>query len=78
MIAQSGWRHLFAAWSIAVTVAAIALGVSGLPPLFDFAQAGLTSHRFMNPRHDPAAYHSPSNAIDLFHGELVLQLSLRA
>ena len=67
MVAQFGWRHMFAACGIATAVAVIALSVSGLPRAFDFVQAGSTSHRFTNPRHDPAAYHPPSNAIDPFH-----------
>ncbi len=67
MVAQFGWRHMFAACGIATAVAVIALSVSGLPWAFDFVQAGSTSHRFTNPRHDPAAYHPPSNAIDPFH-----------
>jgi len=74
MVAQFGWRHLFAACGIATAVAAIALSVSGLPRVFDFVQAGptshrLTSHRLTNPRHEPAAYHPPSNAVDPFHDE---------
>jgi hypothetical protein len=31
MVAQFGWRHMFAACGIATAVAAIALSVSGLP-----------------------------------------------
>jgi hypothetical protein len=69
MVAEFGWRHLLAAWGIAIAVAAIALSVSGLPRLFDFTQAGLTSHQLTNPRHDPAAYHAPSHADDLFYDE---------
>jgi Uncharacterized protein conserved in bacteria (DUF2076) len=64
MVAQFGWRHMFAACGIATAVAVVALSVSGLPRAFDFVQAGSTSHRFTNPRHDPAAYHPPSNAVD--------------
>jgi len=69
MVARFGWRHLFAAWSIAIVVAAIALSVSEIPRLFDSAEAGLTSHRLTNPQHDPAAYHSSANAVDLFYDE---------
>ena len=36
---------------------------------FDFVQAGPTSHRLTNPRHEPAAYHPPLNAVDPFHDE---------
>ena len=55
MLAQFGWRHLFAACGVATAVAAIALSVSGLPLVFGFVQAGPTSHRLTNPRHEPAA-----------------------
>ena len=70
MIAHVGWRHLFATWCIVIVIAAIALGMSGLPRVFDFALAGPASHSLTNPRHDPAAAHNPpSNVIDPFYDE---------
>jgi hypothetical protein len=74
MVTQFGWRHLFAACGIATAVAAAALSMSELPRLFDFAQAGPTSHRLTSPRHDPAASNPPaysprSNAFDPLYDE---------
>jgi len=69
MVAQFGWRHLFAACGIATAIAVAALTMSGLPRLFDFAQAGPTSHRLTNPRHDPAAYNPPSKVFDPLYDE---------
>lgn len=69
MVAQFGWRHLLAAWSIAAAAGAIAFGVYGLPQLFDFAQADPTSHRLTIPRYDPAGYNPPSNVYEFFYDE---------
>jgi hypothetical protein len=69
MLAQFGWRHLLAASVIATVITTIALSMSALPSLFDLAPAGPASHRLTNPRHDPAASHPPSNALDPFYDQ---------
>lgn len=69
MVARFDWQHLLAASGIAAAIAAMALSMTGLPLLFDAAQAGGASHRLTNPRHDPAAYNPPSNAFDPFYDE---------
>ena len=69
MIAHVDWRHLFATWCIVIAIAAIALGMSGLPRVFVFSLADPASHSLTNPRHDSAAHNPPSNVIDPFYGE---------
>jgi hypothetical protein len=73
MVAQFDRRNLFAAYGIAAAIAAVALSMAGLPGLFDFAQAGPTSH-VSNPRHDPAAfkpraYNPRANVFDPLYDE---------
>ena len=69
MLAQFGWRYLFAAWGIAAALAGIALSGSGLPRLLDLTHAGPASHGLTNPWHDGAAYHPRSDAADPFYDE---------
>lgn len=69
MVAQIGWRHLFAAWGIVTVIAVVALGVSGLPSVFDFAHGARVSDGLFNPRHEPAAHTAPSDASDPFYDE---------
>jgi hypothetical protein len=56
-----GWRDSLAASVIVAAIAAIALSMSALPSLFDFAH-GPASHHLTNPRHDGA--NPPSNSLD--------------
>ena len=68
MLGQFNWRDLLAASVIATGIAAIALSMSVLPSLFDFAH-GPASHRLADPRHNPAAFNPPSNSLDPLHDE---------
>jgi hypothetical protein len=63
-----GWRDSLVALVIVTAIAAIALSMTALPSLFHFAH-GPALHQIMIPRHDPAAYHPPSNAFDFFQDE---------
>ena len=63
-----GWRDSLAASVIVTAIAAIVISMTWLPSLFPFPH-GPASHQITIPRHDPAAYHPPSNAFDLFYDE---------
>jgi hypothetical protein len=64
MVAQLGWRHLWAACGIVTAIAVTALSASGLSWMFGFGQAGATSHPLTDPRHNPAGYSLPATALD--------------
>lgn len=68
MVAQFGWRHVLAAWSIVIVIAAMVLGTFGLLRAFDIEQADPASRGLTNPRHDSAAHNPPTNVIDPFYG----------